>query len=40
MGAVERMEANTSMDNAEKLSRAFGLELVDLLVMDAGAFSG
>jgi ribosome-binding protein aMBF1 (putative translation factor) len=31
VGAVERMEVNISMDNAEKLARAFGLELVDLL---------
>ena len=25
VGAVERMEVNISMDNAEKLARAFGL---------------
>lgn len=31
VGAVERMEVNISFDNAEKLARALGLELVELL---------
>ncbi len=31
VGAVERMEVNISMDNAEKLARAFGVSLVELL---------
>jgi len=29
--SMERMEVNISMDNAEKLARAFGVELVELL---------
>jgi len=34
VGAVERMEVNISMDNAEKLARAFGVELVVLLASE------
>jgi len=34
VGAVERLEVNISMDNAEKLARAFGLELADLLASE------
>lgn len=30
VGAVERMEVNISLDNAEKLARALGLEPVEL----------
>ena len=45
VGAVERMEVNISMDNAEKLARAFGLSLEGLLgtevlgVIDQQVFS-
>lgn len=39
VGAVERMEVNISFDNAERLARALGLDLVELLRTEVlGAF--
>lgn len=37
VGSVERGERNISIDNMEKLARALGLDLVDLLTQREGA---
>ncbi|MGD8842496.1 MAG: helix-turn-helix transcriptional regulator [Gammaproteobacteria bacterium] len=37
VGAVERVEVNISMDNADKLAAAFGVSLLELLETDVPA---